>query len=216
MVTFVKIWIPSFGLISNTLADMKVSDSIVHKVAIHEIKDAVDRIAVTHPEGEAFFDELDEYIKHLATTAVYESLFAKADAQVIVLSGGFGRCVADRIDAGTLPKIPYILFNGGMRKGNEPEILRDHFPVRDHKVKAVFLDDTIYGGMTFKLIQDYLNTKYQWHEHIIIDSAVVVYDGCPIKKDHVDSIFRYYDFYSATPNYDFKEGIEGVVLKPNM
>ena len=41
---------------------MENSNIAVHKVAVHEIKDAVDRIAVQHPEGEAFFDALDEYI----------------------------------------------------------------------------------------------------------------------------------------------------------
>lgn len=195
---------------------MKNSNLIAHKVAIHEIKDAVDRIALQHPEGEPFFDALDEYIKTIATDVVYESLFSKADTQVLILTGGFGKVVADRIDAGTLPKYKYILFKGGLRKGNSPEILRDHFSLRNKKITAVFVDDTIYGGITFKLIREYLHTEYQWKNYIELNRAVVVYDGRPEKRDDVDSIFRYYDYYSATPNFDFSESPEGVVIKSNL
>lgn len=192
---------------------MKKTNFAVHKLAVHEIKDAVDRIALQHPGGESFFDELDEYIKHIASDAVYESLFSKADSKVLILTGGFGQVVADRIDAGTLPKYQYILFKGGLRKGNSPEIIRDHFSTKPGKVEAVFIDDTIYGGLTYRLIREYLHTEYQWRNHVHVERVVVVYDGCPEKRDNIESVFRYYDFYSPKPNFDFDNQNEGIIIR---
>lgn len=181
------------------------------EIAVNEIKSEVDRISKENPSGEAFFDALDEFIKHIATDAVYDALAEiaglsksnpSACGTVVVMSGGFGRVLADRIDNGKFVKTEYILFEGGMRKGNTPNILRSTVDksVKLPQRRTVFLDDTIYGGLTFRLIQEFLSKT---HKDLRLDSAVVVYDGRPEKRTDVDSIFRYYDYYSATPNFKF-------------
>ena len=114
----------------------------------------------------------------------------------VVLSGGFGRMVAGKIDAGEISYKPYILFKGGIRSGNAPEIIRK---TTLHGNRSLFIDDSIYGGGTYYAIRDFLRKNMK----IEMTGCLAVYDGCPIKKDYVKSLFRYYDHYKATPNYQF-------------
>lgn len=160
------------------------------------ILDAVNNIVKTNPGGEKFFDELDEFLK-TSPDAVYSELIASIiPGETLVLSGGFGRVVSDRIDRGELPKLPYILFKGGLRGDNKPEVLR----VTDNvTANGVFVDDTIYGGKTYFKIQAYLES----HAIIRARRCLVIYDGSPHARNGISSLFRYYDYFKAVPNFKF-------------
>ena len=166
-----------------------------------EILQAVQDISAIYPEGEPFFDALDNFLINTASPTVYKALFELTENRPLVLSGGFGKRVAAGIDSGEFEKRTYILFKGGLRKGNSPEILKTSFTgglgvVED---EYTFIDDTIYGGNTYYKIKDFLADR-----GITIKNCVAVYDGCPKVREDVSSIFRYYDhFKNVTPNFAF-------------
>lgn len=145
-----------------------------------------------HPSGERFFDTLDGEIIGKASLAMYNALFEFVPyGGTVVLSGGFGKKVADGIDSGKFPQFSYILFQGGIRSGNKPIILRE----KDPTVGMVFLDDSIYGGATYEAIKKHLDG--------MLSSCAVIYDGCPVVKPEIKSLFRYYDHFESTPNFKF-------------
>lgn len=167
--------------------------------AQRELLRAVEDITAIYPEGESFFDALDEFIINMASPEIYSALFDMTGLKPLILTGGFGKRIAHGIDNGEFPSRQYILFKGGLRKGNQPEIIKfsiDEFP-KDNKF--AFIDDTIYAGGTFNKIKDFLKEN-----DIMIDICTVVYDGCPIDRNHVQSIFRYYDYFTnVKPNFEF-------------
>jgi hypothetical protein len=166
-----------------------------------EIYDRVLEIVKTTPGGVEFFDKLDGEIIDNASDEVMKDLFGLVpEGNFLVLSGGFGKKVADGIDRGKFPKISYFLFKGGIRSGASPEIIRGRdfserkkfFPIR-----GTFLDDSIYGGATYYKLKDVFPKEME------VENCVVIYDGCPIVKDDVKSIFRYYNHFQAKPNFSF-------------
>ncbi len=164
-----------------------------------EILQKVKAVLAEHPEGEKFFDKLDGEIIRDASPKIIRALFDLVpENYFLVLSGEFGKKVADGINRGDFPDIPYHLFNGGIRKGNKPDLIRssNNWPIDFHR--GIFLDDSIYGGATYYALVDYFKDKYQ-----TLERAAIIYDGCPIKKPYIASLFRYYDHFDSTPNYKF-------------
>jgi len=166
------------------------------KQAQVEIKRVVDSIMRVTPGGEAFFDALDEYIRTCATKHVFNELLLPCADKLLVMSGKFGRGLAERIDRGEYD-FKYILFNGGIRSGAEPEIARSTELHGLHN--AVFVDDTIYGGRTYTVIKGHLSKM-----DIEVGGARVVYDGSPVQRNFVTSVFRFYDHYEAAPSYSLE------------
>jgi hypothetical protein len=166
-----------------------------------EIYDKVIEITKNTPGGVEFFDKLDGEIIDNASDEVMKDLFALVPkGNFLVLSGGFGKKVAQGIDEGKFPKISYLLFKGGIRSGAEPELIRgrDFSGKKDFTpIKGTFLDDSIYGGAT------YYKLKELFPHELEVENCVVIYDGCPIVKDDIKSIFRYYDHFESKPNYQF-------------
>lgn len=166
-----------------------------------EIYDKVLEITKNTPGGVEFFDKLDGEIIDNASDEVMKDLFDLVPkGNFLVLSGGFGKKVAEGIDEGKFPKISYFLFKGGIRSGAEPVLIkgRDFSGKTDFKpMKGTFLDDSIYGGATYYRLQGL------FPEEMKVENCVVIYDGCPIVKDDVKSIFRYYNHFEAKPNYQF-------------
>lgn len=166
-----------------------------------EIYNKVLEITKNTPGGVEFFDKLDGEIIDNASDEVMKDLFALVPkGNFLVLSGGFGKKVAEGIDSGKFPQITYFLFKGGIRSGGDAELIRS----RDlsgkkefNPMKGTFLDDSIYGGATYRAL------KGQFPKELEIENCVVIYDGCPIVKDDVKSIFRYYNHFEAKPNYQF-------------
>lgn len=168
------------------------------KKAKSEILEKVHQIQKIHPGGEAFFDALDKEIIETASDEMMLALFSLVPKNhFLVLSGGFGRTLAEKIDNGTLPRLPYHLYNGGIRSGKKPEIIRKSESGK-LLTDAIFLDDSIYGGATYYALKEVYS-----HSTQRLKSCAVIYDGCPVVKSDIKSVFRYYDHFSATPNYKF-------------
>jgi len=170
------------------------------KKATNEILNFVNDIVKTHPSGEAFFDELDERLKNASNLWITKSAIRLIpNGHTLILSGGMGLKIANYIDNGDLPKRSYILFKGGLRKGGTPHLIRTSGNSLESK-PSTFLDDSIYAGATFFAIQKFIkeHTKYTTPKKV-----VAIYDGCPEKRPFVKSLFRYYDFFQATPNFKF-------------
>ena len=157
----------------------------------------VRKVSKIHPGGEKFFDALDREIIENASDEVIESLLSHVpNKHFIVISGGFGKKMAEKIDSGEISFIPYILFKGGIRSGGSPEIIRK---TSFFGKRAIFLDDSIYGGATYLTIKQFLAKEMK----ITVKKCAVIYDGCPVKKDDIVSLFRYYDHYKTTSNFKF-------------
>jgi hypothetical protein len=166
--------------------------------AQQEILEKVKEIKKTTPGGEAFFDALDKEIIETVSTETILALFSLVPKDhFIVLSGGFGKNVAAKIDSGELPQLPYYLFNGGIRSGKKPEMIGRKHVLGKNYSRGIFLDDSIYGGATYEALK-LVFTGIQK-----LGKCAVIYDGCPINKDDIKSIFRYYDHFQATPNFKF-------------
>lgn len=162
-----------------------------------QILEKVKRISKVHSGGEKFFDTLDEELVNESSNDLLKYLLSCVpNKKIAVLSGKFGIMIANKVDEGSIPYTPYILFKGGIRSGNSPEIIRKTNTLSN---RAIFIDDSIYGGATYEAIKKYLRNELR----IIVEKCVVVYDGCPVSKLDVDSIFRYYDHFKTKPNFKF-------------
>jgi hypothetical protein len=166
--------------------------------AQQEILEKVKEIKKTTPGGEAFFDALDKEIIETVSIETIIALFSLVPKDhFLVLSGGFGKNVAGKIESGELPQLPYYLFNGGIRSGNKPEMIGRKHVLGKNYPRGIFLDDSIYGGATYETLKGVFTGIQK------LRKCAVIYDGCPIHKDDIKSIFRYYDHFQATPNYKF-------------
>lgn len=160
------------------------------------ILDAVHDIVKKHPGGEPFFDALDDFLANKMPMDAYDKIVRMAGTEAtLVMSGGFGVKMMELIDSGQLSCDSYMLFKGGLRKSNNPEMLRQSSIISNN---VVFLDDTIYGGATYYKIKEYLRST-----GVNMMRCIVFYDGCPVKKEYVDSMFRYYNHFNANPNFKF-------------
>lgn len=199
------------------LNEEKVRTATRAQLQILEIVKSVSKIA---KDGVKFFDLLDERIKESPSYYMLMELFSLVPQDyVLILSGGFGKMIANMIDGHKYSSLnkPYLLYEGGIRSGASVKFIRgtDKYmsslnflsdDIDQSKIKkCFFLDDSIYGGKTFYVLRDYLKSI-----GITMDEAGIIYDGCPIKKlpgehgESIYSVFRYYDFYDATPNFSHK------------
>ena len=168
------------------------------KKATNEILRMVNEITKYAPEGEAFFDALDEQLSSTSNRwLITDAINLAPKTHTLILSGGFGKTVSDLIDAGWLPKRNYVLFKGGVRKGGTPIIIRQS---KQLDKRATFIDDSIYGGATYYTIRDYIKKETSIP---VPSKCIAIYDGCPVSRKEVKSLFRYYDFFQAKPNFNF-------------
>jgi hypothetical protein len=170
----------------------------LQKRATEEILRITTEVSKIAPSGEKFFDELDERLSSTNNRWLITAALSKVPkTHTLILSGGFGKTVAELIDSGWLGKRNYVLFKGGVRKGGTPIIISR---TKDIGTKSTFLDDSIYGGATYYIIKEFIqkNTTIPTPK-----KCIAIYDGCPKTRKDVDSLFRYYDFFKATPNFSF-------------
>lgn len=175
-----------------------MSKSILESARL-QIAQKVKEISLTTPGGEKFFDALDKEIIESCSDEMILALFSLVPSGYnLVLSGGFGRKISEGIDSGRYPRISYDLFEGGIRKGGEVKLIRSRVWGERSCSGRIFLDDSIYGGKTFYVIQHFYETQ-----QVPLGLCAVIYDGCPIEKPYVKSVYRYYDFHNVKPNYKF-------------
>jgi hypothetical protein len=137
-----------------------------------QILKKVHKVSKIHKGGEKFFDALDQEIIENASNEVIGALMSHVpNKYFIVLSGGFGKKMAEKIDSKEIPYTPYILLKGGIRSGGSPEIIRK---TNFHGKRAIFLDDSIYGGATYITIKKFLLKEM----NINVEKCAVIYDGC--------------------------------------
>lgn len=168
------------------------------KEARDEIARKAEEVSKTHPGGESFFDALDKKIIETCSDDIIRVLFGFVpEGAHIVLSGGFGKRVADGIDREIFPGIPYHLYEGGIRNGADAKLLRVKSSRKEPSMR-IFLDDSIYGGLTFRILQKQYKVM-----SAPLEFCAVIYDGCPVSNPRVKSIYRYYDFHNPKPNFKF-------------
>jgi hypothetical protein len=175
-----------------------MSKSILESARV-QITQKVKEISLVTPGGEKFFDALDKEIIESSSDEMILALFSLVPSGYrLVLSGGFGRKISESIDSGRLPRISYELFEGGIRKGGEVKPIRSRVCGERTCSSRIFLDDSIYGGKTFYMIQHFYESQ-----QIPLRLCAVIYDGCPVEKPYVKSLYRYYDFHNVKPNFKF-------------
>lgn len=151
------------------------------------------------PRG--FFEYLDEhldnYIKARPMVDVFNEVFELHQGKAIILSGGFGHVIADRIDSGMYNDVPYILVEGKIRSTEKVVLSREHGnTVGD----AVFFDETIYGSKTFRLIQKWVREE---REGLLLGECFVIYNGNPEPPEDVKSILDITTFYGPQKEHVF-------------
>ena len=172
----------------------------ITNILLEKVKDISSRAS----GGEKFFDLLDAEIIETATPEMIIQLFKLVkNNHFLILSGGFGKKLADGIDKGEYPKYSYLLYKGGIRSGSEPYLIKASRVNPRTERFATFLDDSIYGGATYRKLQEV---------HKELRNCAVIYDGCPIKHSDIQSLFRYYDHFKAKPNFDFSKDVKNVGL----
>ena len=133
--------------------------------------------------GEIFFDELDKAVKF--DKERLEELLLKAKHEYpnakIIASGEIALCLHNfklEVD---------LIVQGGLRKNKEP---LDLSKFTNDGEEYVFIDDSYFSGKTSFVVKEALEKV-----NCKLLGTVVIYDGCPEKKDDVKSIYRYYDFH---------------------
>lgn len=158
---------------------------------VEEIRQLVLYIKKEYPGGEKFFDTFDEKLRINPKSDIYTVLFQHIkENNLLILTGGFGKFMSKNIDNGIFPFRQYILFKGGLRGNNLPEVIKFNFDESSITLEPLFVDDTIFYGTTFQKIQDHLIKS-----DIYLSSVLAIYDGWQTKRPYVKSLFRYYDYF---------------------
>jgi hypothetical protein len=162
------------------------------------LNEKIGNILKRHPEGKEFFDILDATIR-----GDYEILDSFMDfvkrsitrADGIVLTGEFGRVLVNNHLKSLLEiSTNIILANGGIRGGEEVELYKDFidspYALQDFwKADYIFLDDSIYSGITSLKIEAKIK---ELNETCRLFKVFVVYDGGLEPRRDVYSMYRYH------------------------
>lgn len=122
----------------------------------------------------------------------------------LILTGQFGEYVVERIEELGIKK-DYLLFNGRLREGVKPTILKENHEVRDFWKDGfvptwLLLDDSHYSGRTRLILETYM----QKHRDYPITNTVVVYNGCPRWHPQVNALYSWYMVHGLDLDGDFK------------
>lgn len=154
----------------------------------HMMQVIVDRCLEKHGGGENYFDELDGMIKDNSQlmASFIKYIVQKEHCSNIIVSGEIGQKFRKLQKIKLIPPaINIICVNGGLRKGQEiNNSTLQNF--EDHEY--VFVDDSFYSGKTATKISDAVLGNGGK-----IIKTYVFYDGCPIKHNDIESLYRYYD-----------------------
>lgn len=154
-----------------------------------KIKTIVDELTSKYRKGRAFFDALDDVIKSDENRDIILELVSGCEDKWVVTSGGFGDILYNLyLDHKFICK-GVLVFNGKMLTNSVGvESWKPNNFDLDNK-EFVYIDDSYFSGGTVKKIDDFLHTK-----NSSILYVNVVYDGSEVKKDNVNSFYRYWDY----------------------
>lgn len=155
---------------------------------MHELDKIVKQMIESHQGGTIFFDNLDRAVQkkpilYALLDLVHTTIDPKRDYGITV-SGKFGRYLVNHVDYHSQP---FIIVNGGLRKGNPIDNISNAIP---KGTDFIFLDDSYYSGST----RDVIKNELEKHGTRLA-KTFVIYDGSKEKDDTVHSLYRYYDNY---------------------
>lgn len=151
------------------------------------VKSIVDDLTIKYRRGNKFFDALDEEIK--SNNKIILELVKDCEDKWIISSGGFGDVLYNHYLDGLFKCKGLVVFNGKMLTNN---IGVQNWKPSDFDLdnkEFVYIDDSYFSGGTVKKIDDFLKLR-----NSSISQVNVVYDGSEIKKDNVNSFYRYWDY----------------------
>jgi hypothetical protein len=151
-----------------------------------DIKPIVEVMLEQHTGGKQFFEALDEALR---CPAVYEALYNMTQdpfRYTYILTGKFGEGFLSWMNQQSKPRAGYILFPGDLRDGVAVQYKHLHLTNDSWYNKAVFIDDSIYSGMTRAVCLQLLTVPADLR-------TVVAYDGMLPCHDYVHSLYRYHD-----------------------
>jgi len=145
-----------------------------------------------YKRGNKYFHEIDNKIKN--DEEILGEILNRVGSQVIILSGEFGFNMLDYIMK-QKRHYSYIYLSGSPRRNKDVEIYAMNYygGKRDNK-KAIFLDDTYFSGRTFYYMKGFIEGKF----NLKLDMAVVGYDGHSHKLNHLQSLYRYFDYHDES------------------
>lgn len=158
---------------------------------VRHIEDSLQSYPVdgTRDEKWEFYSALDEsYRQEWIRDALLDWLWHPN----LVLSGGFGGYLAEKIKSDNLP-FDYLLFNGQLREGRKPELWDSHSYTRNFYEEGYtptwwFIDDSYYSGRT-KLV---LSKELKEYSEYKLTNTVVIYNGCPRWSPDVNAVYSWY------------------------
>ena len=144
----------------------------------------VEQILKEHKGGEKFFDNLDAAMRESNYFDMLLALIQEYHThQPLILSGTFGKLLFNYMRPS---KFEAILFNGGLRKSNFPQIIKGMGVILQDE-EFFFVDDSFYSGKTRDAIAGVLARC-----NSVISNTFVLYDGSIARDEKVKSIYRYY------------------------
>jgi len=140
--------------------------------------------------GPSYFTALDEWIRNKGYLLDFLDalLISKPEDLNVIVSGRFGRALANKMDEQGKHFKRLIILRGGLRlKGNKVDDISYL-----HRMDAIpfhFIDDSYHCGKTAMKVKDAL-----CQIGARLASIMVVYDGSHPNSRRVHSLFRYYDW----------------------
>ncbi len=154
----------------------------------NKLEELIEKLLAKYKGGRPFFDALDDQIKNSLNEDITISLMKGCENKYICSSGGFGDKVHKLWKEGKIKCKGLIIFNGKIMtkdKGVTYWYPAD-FDIKDKEF--VFVDDSLFSGKTFRVIEDFLKGYNSTIEYVS-----VVYDGSKRKDERIHSFYRYYD-----------------------
>ena len=122
----------------------------------------------------------------------------------LILTGQFGHYVVERIEALELKK-DYLLFNGKLREGDPPVVLKFNNESRNffedgYTPTWFLLDDSYYSGRTRFILDSYMRKNYEYW----MTGTIVLYNGASRWHPQVNAMYSWYMVHGLDLEDDFK------------
>ena len=153
-----------------------------------KIENLVKELIQQYGGGKEFFDALDDRIKTVNNEDLTLSLVRGCEDKWLVSTGGFGDKLHKLYEEGKIKCRGVLVFNGKIMTKDKgvTYYYPSDFDIEDREF--VFVDDSLFSGKTFRVIEDFLKKHNSTIEYIS-----VIYDGSKEKSPKIHSLYRYYD-----------------------